>query len=136
MLPTAFNNLLWSVSLSGLPALISALASPTISTSSLIIFNTEKGLKVCFSTWYNLLSGIMSFQPKPTDSIIVLTSHPAKQLNSILSPSPCFIPSELLLSSCAGQRQLYCPSPDSRTPSKWFTTSCIRMAHPRPQRQH
>jgi hypothetical protein len=49
----------------------------------------------------------MSFQSKPAESNIDLTSQPAKQFRSILSPSPCLIPSDALLSVCAGHWQEY-----------------------------
>jgi len=47
----------------------------------------------------------MSFQSKPAESKIDLTSQPAKQFSNIRPPSPSLIPSEALLSSCAGHWQ-------------------------------
>ena len=106
--PTAFKSRSCSLSLSGLPFLISTDAKPIISTSSLIIFNTANGLKPFSLTVESCsLDGSMSFHVNPTVSMIDLTSQPAKQLNRMRSPSPCLIPNELLLSSCAGHLQEY-----------------------------
>lgn len=125
-LPTAFNSRSCSLLLSGLPLRMSTDAKPIISTSSLIIFNTANGLKPFSLTLESCsLDGSMSFHVNPTASSIDLTLQPAKQLKRMRSPSPCLMPNELLLSSCAGHLQEYCSVPIFFTPSNLFNISSI-----------